>query len=216
MPLQLCSCLSEVKSCLIKSIAEFYNDLNLERLTVIRPSKEIFLCGGVISTEQKAKRKSVRDYIYKILQRSNRLGANIILAEAANEIYRVADYRDLISFEEDVAKLVSLIVLIAESPGSLAELGAFASIDYIRRKLRVIVKQQHADEISFIRSDPIERLRRDNDTFVGFFPWRTNASGLPVVRSLSPHRAQIIGFIKDHINRVHPLKRFFGCVRRRG
>ena len=97
------------------------------------------------------------------------LGAKIILAEVANRIYRDTSYHDLISFEEDIAKLVALIVVIAESPGSLAELGAFASISNIRSKLRVIVRQKHADEESFIRFGPIQRVRRDDEGFVDSF-----------------------------------------------
>lgn len=112
----------------------------------------------------------------------------------------------MISFEEDIAKLVALIVVIAESPGSLAELGAFASISNIRSKLRVIVRQKHADEESFIRFGPIQRVRRDDEGFVGFFPWRINSRNLPIIRSLSPHRTQIIQFIKDHLAKAPATK----------
>jgi hypothetical protein len=55
-----------------------------------------------------------------------------VLAEDAFRLFRDSDYSDLISFEEDLARIASVVLVIAESAGSLAELGAFASNDTIR------------------------------------------------------------------------------------
>jgi hypothetical protein len=110
MPRHLRSCLLKVKSNLSGLVADLFNDQNLEKLRIARPSKELFLCGGPISADSKSRPQSVRDYIYRLTQRRNPLNAKIILAEAANKIYRDTHYLDLISFEEDIAKLVALIV----------------------------------------------------------------------------------------------------------
>lgn len=199
MPRHLRSCLSKVKSYLSGLVADLFNDLNVEKLRIARPSKELFLCGGIISSDSKSRPQSVRDYIYRLNHRISSLNAKLILAEAANRIYRDTHYHDLISFEEDIAKLVALIVVVAESPGSLAELGAFASISNIRDKLVLLVRQKHAEDESFIRYGPIERLRNGGSGLVGFFPWNVNSVGLPVVKTLSPHKAEIIRFINDHL-----------------
>lgn len=154
MPRHLRSCLSKVKRDLSGSIVDFYRDLNLDKVRFVRPSKEIFLCGGLISPTNTINSKSVRDYIYRLLQRDNPLGAKLILAEKANDLYRSTTHGDLITFEEQIAKLVTLIVIITESPGSLAELGAFASIPDVSDKLILIVRHHYEKDESFIRLWP--------------------------------------------------------------
>ncbi len=42
-------------------------------------------------------------------------------------------YRDLVSFERHVAELSSVIVLVLESPGSIADLGLFSVIDEFKK-----------------------------------------------------------------------------------
>jgi hypothetical protein len=68
---------------------------------------------------------SLRDCLWRVCLLSRRLKGEVVLAEKANQLYRETKYTDLISFEEDIARIASLVLVIAESPGSLAELGAF-------------------------------------------------------------------------------------------
>lgn len=202
MPRHLPSCLSKVKSYLSGSIVDFYKDLNLDKVRFVRPSKEIFLCGGLISSTDTVNPKSVRDYIYRLLQQDNPLGARLILAEKANNLYRSTTYRDLITFEENIAKLVALIVIITESPGSIAELGAFASIPDISDKLILIVRHQYANDKSFIRYGPIERIDKNGEGLVAFFPWVVNEEQAPVIETLDPLKDDIIDFLKENLTRT--------------
>ena len=188
---------------MIKEISSFYNDIHIEKLRVSRPSKVVFLCGGVISTAKPSHFLSLRDYVHWSLEGRGLIHGSVILAEKANQIYRDTSYHDLISFEEDIAKIASIILVIAESPGSLAELGAFASNQYIRPKLRLILKQEYATAESFIRFGPVQRIKVDNDGFVGFYPWRTNKAGNLILRSASPHKKELLKFINGHIAAAH-------------
>jgi hypothetical protein len=208
MPRHLPSCLLKVKSDLSGSIVDFYKDLNLNKVRFLRPSKEIFLCGGLISPTDTPNPKSVRDYIYRLLQQDNPLGAKLILAEKANHLYRSTTYGDLITFEEHIAKLVALIVVITESPSGLAELGAFASIPDVSEKLILIVRHHHADDESFIRYGPIDRIDKKGDGLVGFFPWTVNEEQAPVIETLNLYKDDIISFIKENLTKVPASKSF--------
>ncbi|MBM3561543.1 MAG: hypothetical protein FJX48_00010 [Alphaproteobacteria bacterium] len=190
---------SKGKEQLIDEIVSFYSDLNEDKLRVARPTKVVFFCGGVVSKERSDQFQSLRDYLYRSFQVRSPLKGHVVLAEEANQLYRETDYHDLISFEEDIAHIASVILVVAESPGSLAELGAFASNEHIRAKLRLILKERHANEESFIRFGPVERIKKDSDEFVGFYPWRTNRGGKLILRSASPHKKEMINFINGHL-----------------
>jgi hypothetical protein len=109
-------------------------------------------------------------------------------------------YRDLISFEEDIARIASVVLVIPESPGSLAELGAFATNDVIRRALRVIMRTRHENDESFIRLGPIELIRtRQGRNFVGIYPWQVDSLNRIVLRTISPHYKSVVDFINTHL-----------------
>lgn len=122
---------SRVKSHLVAELTSFYGDLELSQLRVYRPSKFVFLCGGFISLDSRARAQNLRDYLYRVRGLSPRY--NIVLAEIATQLYRDGGYTDLISFEEDIARIASVVLVIAESAGSLAELGAFTANDTIQK-----------------------------------------------------------------------------------
>lgn len=71
-------------------------------------------------------------------------------------------YKDLLTFERDACYLARGIILFAESPGSLAELGALAIDDAILPKLLVVIQSKYLDSNnrqSFLNLGPIERVR---------------------------------------------------------
>jgi hypothetical protein len=166
---------------------KLYEDLDHSKLRFKYPSRFIFLCGGIISNDGRA--VSLRDYLYRVRNIKSRLAGGIILAEEATQLYRDSHYRDLISFEEDVARIAAIVLVIPESPGSLAELGSFSTNDTIRQALRVIIQEQHERADSFIRFGPIQRLYTlHGRDFVGVYPWRINNSNQAVHDSEAPWR----------------------------
>lgn len=69
-------------------------------------------------------------------------------------------YEDLLTFERDACHLARAIVLIPESPGSLAELGALAVDDSIVRRLLVVVQSRYLEPTvreSFLNLGPLKR-----------------------------------------------------------
>jgi hypothetical protein len=126
----------------------------------------------------------------------------VILAEKANQLYRDTDYHDLITFEEDIANISAMVLVIAESAGSLAELGAFASNDVTKNSLTIIMQEEFAEAESFIRFGPVQRIKTDDDARVGFYPWKINGKGNLIKGSAQPHVKAIVDFINAGLKRI--------------
>ena len=109
----------------------------------------------------------------------------------------------MISFEEDIAKVASIVLVISESPGSLAELGAFSSEPAIRDTLRIIVSEEHSVAESFVRYGPIKRVENLDRANLGIFPWKTHkSSGHLVKASINPHFREIATFIQEKVDAI--------------
>ena len=185
---------------MIKALRALYDDQDQTKLRFTRPSKFVFLCGGVIS--QNTPPNTLRDYLYRTKRLANHLNADVVLAEEARDLYRATKYSDLITFEEDIARVASLVIVIPESPGSLAELGAFATNEIIWQALCVIVQERFAYDESFIRLGPIEHIiQHQGRDFVGVYPWRIDNSRI-LSRSMSPHYGELVDFINVHLDRL--------------
>ena len=131
--------------------------MNPENFRVHSPSAVVFLCGGVIDRTKAAPAACLRDAFWRLIS----LTApkyKIVLAEDAEPLTTDAGYGDLFSFESDIAQVVVLIVLFAESPGSLAELGAFAALSTVAPSLLAVLDDLYYNQVSFIRNGPIKFL----------------------------------------------------------
>jgi hypothetical protein len=130
----------------------------------------IFLCGGPSDVKSHVP-VSIRDAIQRELAKHPDLDARIRIAEDYKDWAHDAIYRDLISFEQHIAELSSVIVLILESPGSLAELGLFSVIEAFQKKLLVIVDTSHYQSSSFIRLGPIDFLEKIHENQAECHRW---------------------------------------------
>lgn len=180
--------------------AEFAR-LDLSRLRVRKPSKTVFLCGGRIGPENHSKALSVRDYLIRHRATFRTIRCNVALAENATQLYRDSKFKDLISFEEEVAQVAAVILVIAESPGALAELGAFSLSEPIAPNLKAIVNQKFETDESFIRHGPLRRLENRHEGSVSYYPWHETKSGfLPTKRSLASVYGDMKRVIHGYIN----------------
>jgi hypothetical protein len=191
---------------LTAALVNLFNDQDLDRLRVVRPSKVIFLCGGAIDSNIKAKPHNLRDYLTRY--RPMRTPHAVVKAEAAIQVYRDSGYHDLITLEEDLAKIASIVLVIAESPGSLAELGAFASSEHIKPILRVVIQETNYKAESFVRFGPIQRIKNDRRDYIGVYPWRYLGNGRLVISSVSRHASAISKFINNHASSIPQSKTF--------
>lgn len=153
----------------VKLLADFFKTLKLDELRVERPDPFIFFCGGVVHLgDLPAPFRSLRDYIHR---RPLKLKHRIVLAESAVKLFQESQYNDLITFEAHIAQISELVLLVCESPGSLAELGAFCLKDAIVERIYVIIQEQHAEADSFVRLGPLRVIERENPDAVGAIPW---------------------------------------------
>lgn len=119
----------------------------------------IFLCGGKVDALSHQP-VSVRDAICRELVKYSEINNRVRLAEDFKDWSHDGIYRELASFERHLAELSSLIVLVLESPGSLAELGLFSVVEEFQEKLLVFMETEHYRAESFIRLGPIDFLEK--------------------------------------------------------
>ena len=131
-------------------INNFFDTLDFKNIRTSAEPKLIFLCGGTDT-------KDFRPHIYKELKVRNR---KVIRAEDIMK-WQVSQKfgKDLLELEKYIATIVSIIPIVCESPGSIAELGAFISDKEIRHKLYIIIEEKFyegPESESFIRWGPIK------------------------------------------------------------
>lgn len=113
----------------------------------------IFLCGGASSTN----RDRLRDYSAKHLP-----FIDIFYAERVWEQIAGEDSRSALEMESDLAQLADVVVIIVESPGTFAELGAFSLAEPLRQKLLPIVDEQYRGKPSFLSNGPLRWIERES------------------------------------------------------
>ncbi|UWX69149.1 retron St85 family effector protein [Burkholderia gladioli] len=155
---------------LIKSLP---SKIDLEKSRVKPYEGFIFLCGGPTDARS-ALPTSLRDALYRELVKRDSDEARIRVAEHYKDWAHDSIYNDLVLFEQHIAELSSIIVLILESPGAIAELGLFSTIDVFREKLLVFVDSQYYKTSSFIKLGPVDFLEKNHGNIAEVHRWLNN------------------------------------------
>jgi hypothetical protein len=148
MPLDLLIDQIEPKACLIKF------------------PKRLWIFGGELDLVKPA--KSLRDSFWKqSLQKTlpQKWIADFDCPEQHKHWWAFSGYDDLLMFERDACYLARGTILFAESPGSLAELGALAIDGAILPRLMVVVQSRYLNEDSrksFLYLGPLKRVEDQN------------------------------------------------------
>lgn len=171
--------------------------ISLENSRVILTHPILFLCGGQVDVKSPAP-ISVRGALVEYLHKAQcHLADSITLAEDFKDWIHDAVYKDLLAFESDIAHISSLIVIILESPGALAELGLFVKNKALKNKILVFVRQDHYEESSFIRLGPLRYLQGVKESSVCSYPWDDNDLEGSLSTSLKEMREDILGAISN-------------------
>jgi len=151
--------------------AEFAKSVKIDDCRIINRPDLVFLCGGKTCSPSTAY-LSARDYFWHHIKAEDEsLHKRLRLAENINDWFDRAMFGDLLEVEECLADLAELIILFVESPGSIAELGAFAVSEILRSKTLAIINQFHGTERSFIADGPIRRISNNREDLVMYFNW---------------------------------------------
>lgn len=118
----------------------------------------VFLCGGAVSPDRTSFRGKLLDYARKSLPEFR-----FFLAEdAARDLFRYGDpiFINIAEFEALLSDLADCVLIIPESPGSIAELGYFSALEETRKKLLVVTDLKFQGDESFLSLGPIELVNR--------------------------------------------------------
>ncbi|MDL1978454.1 MAG: retron St85 family effector protein [Deltaproteobacteria bacterium] len=91
-------------------------------------------------------------------------------------------HQDLLSLENILADSVDAIVLIIESFGAVAELGAFASNSKLRKKIVCLVDQKYRKKKSFINYGPLRLLKDKGEGQVVYVEYDNISKSIKAVR----------------------------------
>ena len=127
----------------------------------------VWVFGGPVETDLKEASKSLRDSFWRqtlvaIPSEENKWIARIDRPENHKEWWAFSGYDNLLQFERDACYLAQATILFAESPGSLAELGALAIDDHLVKNLIVILQTSFLDSKnreSFLNLGPLKRVK---------------------------------------------------------
>lgn len=120
----------------------------------------IFLCGADIfqktTTRHKISEVLTNSYHYSMYY-------DLIFPEDLfDELLYSSHAPDLLSLENLLADSVDAVIMIPESPGSFAELGAFASNEKLRNKLVCVIDEKFKKAKSFINQGPLKLVKQAN------------------------------------------------------
>ena len=158
------------------SLVDFATSLRVDRCKIAKTPNLIFLCGGPTAIGA-----SCRSFFNQyLLNNKPAWTERVTLAEDVNTWFNKDNaFPDLLEFENYLAHLADVIVLFVESPGSIAELGAFAASDTLRPKLLAVRNTFYASEQSFIADGPIRKIRNTNDESVQSYTWNPEQLDTP-------------------------------------
>lgn len=203
--------------------------IDLDGSYVLTPISHLFLCGGP-STQDCDHSPSFRAALLSDLKNSPpkiERFPQITLAEDIVDWFEDGVYKDLITFEDDLAAIANLIVLIVESPGSIAELGAFSQRREIRAKMLVVVDQEKSAGKSFIARGLIKYLKENYPKTIFVYPnvlFKTNHPSREIVEEVrndvisrisnQPRKIQFHREDNGHvIFLIHDLVDYFFCLK---
>ncbi len=147
----------------------FLKKISLSKSIIDYRPSIILLFGGEINIKD-SKSCSVREMLVEYCHGSQAslTESSIKLAEHYKDWFEASHYSDLLSFEEELSQLASVTVIILESPGAIAELGAFCVNEKINKNLVIVLSEDHHQSKSFITLGP---LRKINDDSVLVYDW---------------------------------------------
>lgn len=140
----------------------------------------LFLCGAAGSRN----RDTLRDHLNKHNQE-----LKVFYAERVWEQIASRTGRSALQMESELAALADLLVIIVESAGTFAELGAFSLSDPLRKKVLPIVDSQFRHQQSFIATGPLRWIDADSNF-------------APTVYVSLPRILEAIDQIEDRIGRI--------------
>ena len=172
---------------------ELIGRFKFRRVAFQRLKHVVFLCGGANSER--------RDLLLSYLKR----WSEDTLVFQADDIWaRIASTnQNALEMEAYLADLADAVIVIVESPGTFAELGAFSNSNALRKKLLPILDVNHEAAASFINTGPVRWTDADSIFAPALFVRLESILSasdqiLERLARLTPPRAQRIDNLSNH------------------
>ena len=132
----------------------------------------VLLCGGKVKQKlyPEAKSPPIQSLRHAISLEST--DYEIFRPEEITTWQFDAVFKNLMDFEKDLASICSLVVIILESAGAIAELGAFSQLVDLSKKLIVIRSDDYSNDSSFINLGILRYIRAVHPTSIKSYPWK--------------------------------------------
>jgi hypothetical protein len=128
-----------------------------------RDDVSIFLCGGSSTTEAQFR----RDLGAAIAGTKSKYRYSVFYPEDMFvELILGHQRQDLLTLENLLAQSVSAVLILVQSPGTFAELGAFSNHPQLKNKLIVVMDPRYQNTQSFVNTGPIRHLRKGTSSHV--------------------------------------------------
>ncbi|MGF7181211.1 retron St85 family effector protein [Tunturiibacter psychrotolerans] len=150
-------------------MSTFTDSVEPNAFTIQNQPDYIFLCGGPL-TDLK---HSLRAHFFEEKAKKDpTLLKRIQLAENADLWYQSRKlFDDLLELEQYLAGLSACILLFVESPGAIAEFGAFSQMALLQDKLVVVIEDSYSGQQSFINHGLVAHLKQIRPDSVLSYPW---------------------------------------------
>ena len=133
-------------------MAKLASSIQSKKTRLKSDSNIILVCGAATPKQGQSHRDILLAYGEKNLRRYK-----FYQAEKAFEALGSLEKKDLLSLEGEFSKYTDCIIIILESQGAFAELGAFAMKDEIAEILLLVNEKKYEKEKSFINLGPITK-----------------------------------------------------------
>lgn len=180
---------------------EFLELIDLDSSRVLLAPHITFVCGGPVDVTA-TKNHSIRNMFMNLSAKFPAKSEGFTLAENFKDWQ--TGYSSLSEFENDIAAISSVIVVILESAGSLTELGLFYANEKLRSKMVVIVHSEHHRAESFIKFGVLSPLEGDRAESVLVF----EIDGADVESIEKAEIAEIVSDIFDISDKIDKSSNF--------
>lgn len=164
------------------------DELDITLLKVHYSSEPIILlCGGPVKIKLKADDPDppVLSLRQAVNTESNTFGLtedipefNLFRPEEIEEWATDAIFKNLMDYEKELASVSSLVVIILESAGSIAELGAFSQLPELSKKLIIFKSNHFGSDTSFIDLGILRYIKSDyGSNKVRKYDWTPSTNG---------------------------------------
>ena len=191
------------------SLIDFAKSLRVSHCKIQNTPNFVFVCGGPTATD--GSYQSARDSFLRHLRREKPAWvARVKLAEDVTTGFRHTDtFPNLLELENYLGHLADMTVLFVESPGSIAELGAFAASDTLWPKLLAVLNTYYDSTQTFIADGPVRKIRNAKDEFVQYYHWDPQQLNAPETKQEFSEVADHLTKILENSERLRPSRLAF-------